>query len=70
MGISLIGLLIAFIVLAIVCWIISLIPLPAPMQPFRSVMYIIVALIAIVYLLNDFGVFGGTFGGHGPYIGR
>ncbi len=60
MVLSLVSLLVAFLVFALVCWIISMVPLPAPMAPFRNVMYIIMSIIVIIWLLGDVGVFGGV----------
>jgi hypothetical protein len=52
----LVSLLIALLVLAIVCWIISILPLPASRFPIKTVLYIIVAIIAIAYLLRVGGL--------------
>lgn len=53
----LLSLIIVLVVLAIVCWIISIIPLPAGAPAMvRTIAYIIVAIIAIVYLLRVAGI--------------
>jgi hypothetical protein len=49
------SLLITLVVLAIVCWIISVLPLPASRFPIKNILYVVVAIIAIAYLLR----FGG-----------
>lgn len=49
---DLISLLILVIVLGLLLYVVGLLPLPAP---FRTVAYVIVVLIAIVYLLSALG---------------
>ncbi len=51
----LISLLVAVLVFAIIIWAVSLIPLPAPLN---TVVYILLAIIIIVYMLSFIG------GGH------
>lgn len=49
----LIELIVLVLVVSLVCWIITLIPFPAGAPPFlRNVLFIIVALICIVWLLD------------------
>lgn len=52
----LIHLLIVLAVLAIVCWIISILPLPASSFPIKTVVYVIVGIVAIIYLLRFAGI--------------
>lgn len=52
----LITLLVLLVVLCIVAWIISVIPFPASPIPFKTIAYIVLAIIAIVYLLRITGV--------------
>lgn len=52
----LIQLLIVLAVLAIVLWIISILPIPASSFPIKTVLYIIVGIAAIVYLLRFAGI--------------
>lgn len=49
---SLIGLLIALIIIAVIVWIISIMPLP---HPWKTILMIAVALIFIIYLLQGLG---------------
>lgn len=57
---GLLGLLVAIIVLALICyvifWILGQIPLP---QPMRAVIVVLVALILLVYIVNRFGLLAG-----------
>lgn len=48
--------LIFLIVLALVCWIIQLLPIPAGRFPIKTILYIVVAVIAVVYLLRLAGI--------------
>jgi predicted membrane-bound dolichyl-phosphate-mannose-protein mannosyltransferase len=58
-----IGLLIAVIVLGVICYIIQILPIA---QPFKTIAWLLVALIFIVWLLESFGTLGlGHFGGCG-----
>lgn len=52
----LISLLVVLLVLCIVCWIISILPIPASPFPIKTILYVVVGLIAIVYLLRFAGV--------------
>ncbi len=52
----LIQLLVVLLVLALVCWIVSIIPIPASSFPIRTIAYVIVGIIAIVYLLRFAGI--------------
>lgn len=52
----LISLLVVLIVLAIVCWIISILPIPAGPFPIKTVAYVVVGVIAIIYLLRFAGI--------------
>ncbi len=51
-----ISLLIVLAVLAIVCWIISILPIPASQFPIKTILYVIVGVIAIFYLLRFGGI--------------
>ncbi len=51
-GMSLIGLLIAVIVIGLLLYLVSILPIQAP---FKTVAYILVVLIAIVWLLGGGG---------------
>ena len=52
----LVSLLVFLIVLCLVCWIISILPFPSSFPPaLRSILYIVIALIAIVWLLDGVG---------------
>lgn len=57
---SLLGLLIAIVVLCLICyvifWALGQIPLP---QPIRVVVVVVVALIILVYIVNRFGLLTG-----------
>ena len=55
----LLSLLVVCIVLSLICWIIGLLPLPPAMLPFRSVLYVIVAIAAVIFLLSSTGIIGG-----------
>lgn len=46
------SLLIVLAVLVIVCWIISILPIPASPFPIKTILYVIVGVVAIVYLLR------------------
>ena len=48
----LISLLIAILVIGLLIWLIQMIPLP---EPFRTVAIVIVAIIAIIWLLESLG---------------
>lgn len=52
---SLIGLLVFVIILGLLYWCITLLPLP---QPFKNIAIVILILICIVFLLNSLGVVG------------
>ena len=56
---SLISLLILVIVAALVWWLLSVYILPHVAQPFRTIIIVILVLIAIVWLLNSIGVVSG-----------
>lgn len=57
---SLLGLLIAIVVLCLVCyvifWALGQIPLP---QPIRTVVVVLIALVLLVYIVNRFGLLAG-----------
>jgi hypothetical protein len=55
----LITILVLCLVFSLLWYAIGLLPLPAPLAPVRSVLYIVLILVAVVYLLSNFGVFGG-----------
>lgn len=55
----LVSVLVALLVLGVVCWIITLIPLPAPWM--RQAALALVGLIFLVWLLSWFGLFGGRW---------
>lgn len=48
----LIPILIAFLIFALVVWIISILPLPAAPVPFKPILYAIAAVVLIIYLLR------------------
>lgn len=48
----LIPLLIAMLIFAIMCWVISLLPLPAAPIPIKPILYAIAAVVLIIYLLR------------------
>lgn len=52
----LVGLLVWVLILALLCWVVSLVPLPASPPWLRNILYIVVALIAIVLLLGVLGL--------------
>ena len=52
---SLVGLLIFIIIVGLLYWCVTLLPLP---QPFKNIALVIVILICIVFLLNSLGVVG------------
>ncbi len=52
---SLVGLLIFIIVVGLLYWCVTLLPLP---QPFKNIALVIVILICIIFLLNSLGVVG------------
>jgi hypothetical protein len=49
-------LLVVLLVLALVCWLISILPIPASPFPIKTIAYVIVGIIAIVYLLRFAGI--------------
>lgn len=53
------GLLVFVLVLALVCWAISLIPFPPNSGPLRNIAMILVILIALLWLLGGSGFVGG-----------
>jgi uncharacterized membrane protein len=53
----LVSVVVALIVLAVVCWIISIIPFPLPWM--KQAVYALIGLIFLVWLLSWFGMFGG-----------
>jgi hypothetical protein len=55
--VSLVGLLGAVIVIGLIVYLVSLLPLPAP---FKNIAMILVILIAIIWLVTGTGVFGTT----------
>jgi hypothetical protein len=61
--VSLIGLLVAVIVIGLIVYLVTLLPLPAP---FKTIAMVLVILIAIIWLVSGTGVFGGGLylGGH------
>ena len=52
---SLVGLLIFVIVVGLLYWCVTLLPLP---QPFKNIALVILILICIIFLLNSLGVVG------------
>jgi hypothetical protein len=49
---TVIGILIALLVFALIVWIISLIPLPATGFPLRNILFAIAAILFILYLVG------------------
>jgi hypothetical protein len=47
-----ISVLIAFLIFALVCWIISVIPLPESPFPIKVVLYVLAAVAMIIFLLR------------------
>lgn len=52
---TLIGLLVALCILGLVYYLVTLLPLPAP---FKTIALVLVILVMIVWLLDNFGVLG------------
>lgn len=52
----LITLLVVLLVLCIAAWIISILPIPAGPFPIKTVLYVLLGVIAIVYLLRFAGL--------------
>ena len=52
----LVSLLIVLVVLCIAAWIISILPIPAGPFPIKTILYVILGVIAIVYLLRTAGI--------------
>jgi len=52
---SLIGLLIFVIILGLIFWVIGMIPIPAP---FKTIAYVVLAVIILIYLLEMLGALG------------
>lgn len=52
----LVSLLVLLVVLCIVAWIISVIPFPPNTIPFKTIAYIVLAIVAIIYILRITGV--------------
>jgi hypothetical protein len=50
-----IGLLVAVLVFAVVCYVVTLIPIPAP---WKNVVWAVLAIFFLVWLLSGFGLFG------------
>lgn len=50
-----ISLIIALVILGLIYWAVSLIPLP---EPFPAIIRVVFILIAVIYLLQAFGVTG------------
>lgn len=48
----LIPILVALLIFAIVVWLISLLPLPASSIPFKTILYVLAAIVLIVFLLR------------------
>jgi hypothetical protein len=63
----LIGLLVLAIVLWLVWWILSLVPFPPGMEPLRTIVLLIVALIALLVVLDRLGLF--SLGLIAPVVG-
>ena len=63
----LVNLIILALVLGLVCWVINLVVslLPVQFQPLRVVLYVLVALITLLYVIS---LFGGIAGFHGPFV--
>jgi hypothetical protein len=51
---SLVGLLVFIIIMGLLYWVVTLIPLPAP---FKTIALVVLLLICIVYLASAFGLF-------------
>ncbi len=51
-----ISLLVVLAALAIACWIVSILPIPASSFPIKTVLYVIIGVIAIFYLLRFAGI--------------
>lgn len=62
---TLISLVVALIIVAVICWIIQLIPIPAGAPWIKTVAFVLVALVFLVWLAGFFG-YGGDFPFHGP----
>ena len=54
---SLIGLLVFLIIVGLIYWLITMIPLP---PPFPMIIRIVMILIAIIWLASQLGAFGST----------
>lgn len=52
---SLVGLLVFILIVGLLYWCVTLLPLP---QPFKNIALVIVILICIIFLLNSLGVVG------------
>lgn len=52
---TLIGLLVAVLIIGLIYWLITLIPLP---DPFKTIVLVIFIIIVILWLLSSFGVLG------------
>lgn len=52
----LIHLLIVLVVLCLVAWLIDILPIPASRFPIKTIVYVILIIVAIVYLLGFLGV--------------
>lgn len=50
-----IEILVAVLIFAVVLWIVSLIPFPATGLPFKQIVYVILAIIFLVWLLGRLG---------------
>jgi hypothetical protein len=55
-GSGLVSLVVAIVVLSLVYWLLTLLPLPAP---FHQILLVIFVLIAILMVLRGFGIWGG-----------
>lgn len=54
----LISIIVVLLVLAIACWIVSILPIPAGPFPIKTILYVLIGVVAIVYLLRFAGIAG------------
>jgi hypothetical protein len=61
----LISLLVAVLVLGLIYWLITLLPIP---DPFKKIVLVVFIIICIIWVLNMFGMLGsGPWYGPGPH---
>lgn len=51
-----ITLIVVLLCLALACWIVSIIPIPAGPFPIKTILYVLIGVAAIVYLLRFAGI--------------